>query len=328
MEKKPGKMNRSISNGTIQNDELGSVMTGVFIGLSVLGVLIFAANGLVFLLVYKQRSLLRKTNYFLISLAVSDILSGLVGIPLVLVANSTFGKTIDEIPKAMDITNKFLAYSTILHLLTATIERYIKVLAPLHYRRLVTRKRILLVLAGIWMVSLTTPLIELTWSFEIEISKIYSLTLLFLFVVIPLLIMVFMTIHIFYLISQQKKRLRTLSNRTAVNRQLQRKRAQRRATIVYSSMSFSFAVNWFPYFFFAHLADAGSDISIPTWTHILFLFMKFSSGLIDPLLYTFFKTDFQAALKSLMFPRPKDNEVNVPMTLLMTNNEQGSSSGN
>lgn len=308
-------MNQTQLNET--NSHVGlslQTMTAIFIGLSVFGVLIFAANGLVFLLVFKERSLLRKSNYFLISLAVSDMSSGVIGIPILLVSNS-FSANRDELFKVMDILNKFLAFSTILHILAATIERYIKVLAPLHYRRLVTRCRVLLILAGIWLLSLSIPLIEFAWDFKTNISKIYSITILSCLAIIPLFIMTCMTIHIFLLIKKQKKRFRQLSNRVTAQRERKRKHAERRATIVYSAMSFSFAISWGPYLTLALLSDFGG-YQIPVSVEMLFVFMKFSSGLVDPLLYTFFKTDFQAALKAMVMRPSKKDESTIPMTNL------------
>lgn len=289
----------------------------IFIGLSILGLLIFAANGLVFLLIYKERSLIRKTNYFLISLAFSDILTGLIGIPILIVCNSEIDDT-DECFTAMDASNKFLAFSTILHILAATSERYIKVLAPLHYRRLVTRLRVVFILVAIWVVSLSIPLLEFIWGMKNNnISFIYSITILSCLAIFPLVIMVFMTIHIFLLIREQKKRFRTLSNRVTAQKERKRKNAERRASIVYSAMTISFAFCWIPYFTLSLLSEK-SDINIPIWFGNLWLFIKFSSGLIDPLLYTFFKTDFQAALRALVRNGPsKYEESSIPMNSLI-----------
>lgn len=300
----------------------------IFICLSIVGIFIVVANGLVFVLVYKRRTLLRKTNFFLVSLAVSDISSGLIGIPLIILSN-TYQNV--SLLKTMDICNKFLAISTILHLLSATIERYIKVLAPLHYRRLVTKQRILVILAGIWIISLVTPVIELSWYDDMEATRKYSLALLCCFVIFPLTIMSLVTFHIFHLIRKQKSRLKILANRTIAKKQQKRKQAERRAVMVYSAMSISFAVGWFPYFFISHLSDYvwnDGDYPIPNWAEYLFLFLKFSTGFVDPLLYTFFKTDFQTAMRSLLFNSYENinARVTIHMSTLQTPNNQRSSS--
>jgi hypothetical protein len=285
-----------------------------------------AANGLVFLLVYRRRTLLRKTNFFLISLAVSDISTGLIGIPLVIMCNTY---QTDQLCKTMDICNKFLAISTILHLLSATIERYIKVLAPLHYRRLVTKQRILLILAGIWLLSFITPLIEITWDANLtQITQTYSIILLCCFFIFPLTVMSLVTLHIFYLIKQQKNRLKILVNRNMAKKQQKRKQAERRAIIVYSAMSISFAVGWFPYFLLAFMSDYLGDYELPYWADSVLLFLKFSTGLVDPLLYTFFKTDFQTALRSMLF-NPYENITTrntMQLTLQTQNNQRNTSS--
>ncbi|XP_031558918.1 histamine H2 receptor-like [Actinia tenebrosa] len=319
------------SNPSDHHMEVSSIIhfNIIFICLSVVGILIVAANGLVFVLVYKRRTLLRKTNFFLISLAVSDISSGLIGIPLIILCNTY---PYESLIKTMDICNKFLGISTILHLLSATIERYIKVLAPLHYRRLVTKKRIVMVLAGIWMISLLTPVIELSWYEDIEATQKYSLALLCCFVIFPLTLMTSITFHIFYLIREQKSRLKILANRTMAKKQQRRKQAERRAVMVYSAMSISFAIGWFPYFLSALFSDyvlkEDDEYPIPVWADYVFLFLKFSTGLIDPLLYTFFKTDFQTAMRSLLFNSYENinTRVTIHMSSLQAPNTQRSSS--
>lgn len=58
---------------------------------SVIGVLAVIGNLLVILVFYREKKLQRRTNYFIISLAVADFLTGLLGIPIaLLVSDSNF----------------------------------------------------------------------------------------------------------------------------------------------------------------------------------------------------------------------------------------------
>lgn len=87
-----------------------------------------------------MKFLLTKTNLFLLSLAASDLLSGILVIPLVIPCNLVYDS--EQICIAMDICQRGLAISTILHLACAVTERYLKSSAPFKYVSLVTRPRI------------------------------------------------------------------------------------------------------------------------------------------------------------------------------------------
>lgn len=118
----------------------------VIVFLSLQGVLIICANSLVFLLFATTKHLRTKTNYCLVSLAASDFLAGLVSLPLVLLCSIVFS---NPICTSMDLCHRFQSFSTILHLLVATSERYFKIKRPFKYNILVTKRRVVALLMAV-----------------------------------------------------------------------------------------------------------------------------------------------------------------------------------
>ena len=123
---------------------------------------ILATNFTVIMLVVRRVSLRTQTNFCLCSLAASDFMAGLIAIPLTIACSSTTC-VIPKLCLAMDLCQRFLAISTIIHLLVITTERYIMIVYPMTYPRILTKSRILTVLGYTWFISLFVSLIQLAW---------------------------------------------------------------------------------------------------------------------------------------------------------------------
>ena len=269
--------------------------------------LIIMANSLVFLLAWHMKYLRTKTNFFLFSLAASDLLSGVLVVPLVISCNVILVN--ESVCIAMDICQRGLAISTILHLSSAVIERYLKISSPFKYTSIVTKPRIASVLISVWISAMTVSLAQLFIISSQDMTKaylIYNTTVLALFVFVPFIITIVAFIRIYYIMKQSKEsRMKMTSNsmtpNTAKTAQRKKRVNVKRSLIVYLAMLVCFVFAWFPYFFLTLLIDLDSSIvmSIPQWINVLFLFLKISSALFNPLLFTFFKADFQKALRQM-----------------------------
>ncbi|KAK3745579.1 hypothetical protein QZH41_005072 [Actinostola sp. cb2023] len=264
------------------------------LGLLVLeSVIIILTNSLVFVLVAKYKKLRRKTNYCLISLATSDLLAGVLIVPLMVACNSLSPPDDADVCAAMDISQRFLSISTILHVCLATGERYFKIRFPLRYKYCITGKRIVVALLSVWGVSLATSLVELAFMGDKEQEYIYCITCMTILACVPFLIIVAVNIHTKWIINRGNK-ARQMLVRNAANDK--RKEKQRRAVLVYLAMAVSFMVGWLPYF---TLPVINLRIDLPVWLGATFILLKFCTSFVNPLLYTFFKTDFNNALKDM-----------------------------
>ena len=273
-----------------------------FLGLAAF--LIALANSLVFVLAWHMKYLRTKTNFFLLSLAASDLLAGVLVIPLVISCNIVILN--ESICVAMDICQRGLAISTILHLSSAVMERYLKISSPFKYNSIVTKARIAAVLISVWITAMSVSLAQLPLisSPVMKAYLIYNATVLSLFVFAPFIVTIGAFIRIFVIMKQSKKsrqHLTTWSNRNKVQQKRKQRRNVKRSLIVYFVMLLCFACAWFPYFFLALLIDLENSLMtrIPQWISVMFLFLKVSSALFNPFLFTFFKADFQRALRQM-----------------------------
>lgn len=291
--------------------------------LGVLSCLIVSANSLVIALVYKNTQLRTITNLCLACLALSDLLSGLVAIPLIFACN--LSPMPDGIASciAMDLASRFIAISTILHLLIVTFERYVMIIYPMHYYRIVTKNRMAVSMVFIWTFSLAVSLIQLIWiSFgstpetanEQHSDVIYSYSCFVGLVVLPLILLAVAYSRIFLILRVQLMRIRRQATHVRVSRGARQKRGQKRAVIILGSMILAFILGWCSYFLSSILLDENLLMHLPQAVNVTLLFLRYSTSLFNPLLYTLFKEDFRNVLRSYVFKNPQNTLDEVPLS--------------
>ncbi|KAM6923671.1 alpha-1A adrenergic receptor-like [Xenentodon cancila] len=113
-----------------------------------------AGNILVILSVVCNRHLRTPTNYFIINLAIADLLLGTTVLPvsatLEILNYWVFGRIFCDIWAAVDV---LCCTASIMSLCVISIDRYIGVSHPLQYPGIVTEKRAVLAMVGVWVLS-------------------------------------------------------------------------------------------------------------------------------------------------------------------------------
>ncbi|XP_075959944.1 alpha-1A adrenergic receptor-like [Anarhichas minor] len=113
-----------------------------------------AGNILVILSVVCNRHLRTPTNYFIINLAIADLLLGTTVLPVSATQEIldywVFGRIFCDIWAAVDV---LCCTASIMSLCVISIDRYIGVSHPLQYPSIVTEKRALLAMLGVWVLS-------------------------------------------------------------------------------------------------------------------------------------------------------------------------------
>ncbi|KAI7796348.1 alpha-1A adrenergic receptor [Triplophysa rosa] len=127
---------------------LGMVL-GAFIVFAIVG------NILVILSVVCNRHLRIPTNYFIINLAMADLLLATTVLPvsatLEILNYWVFGRIFCDIWAALDV---LCCTASIMSLCVISIDRYIGVRYPLQYPSIVTEKRALLAMLGVWVLAI------------------------------------------------------------------------------------------------------------------------------------------------------------------------------
>ncbi|KAL7370388.1 hypothetical protein ABVT39_027189 [Epinephelus coioides] len=185
----------------------------------IIAVLAITGNFLVCLAVTRNKKLRTVTNYFLISLAVSDILVGLVAIPCAVLTD--LGRPRHNLPLCLVLLSilMVLTQSSILSLLAVAVERYTAILLPFQYQRIMSPRNAhlaLLVTWGLGAITGSVPLMD--WKRQPPDSDYCIFTCVvdmnymvyfnfFCCLLVPLVAMFIIYSHIFLTVRRQLRRI-------------------------------------------------------------------------------------------------------------------------
>ena len=270
----------------------------------VLACCIIAINLTVIILFFRYRSLKTVTNSFLVSLAASDLLAGLLGIPLY-ISCTVFGDNF--CPPALLIW-RFISVSTVLHILLVSVDRYIAIKYALRYHNIITRTVFIALTTVAWTSSAFVSLIQLSWRTNASMDEdeetntaviIYDLTIFAVFFVVPLCVMAFTYSRIFLTVQHHERQIwRYHSPSDPEHACAVHNSAQRKTAIIFLAMLIVFIVCWLPYFILSFQEEfVGDDDTLPAWVlYVFYYYTRFFTSLSNPLLYVLGKKDFREAL--------------------------------
>lgn len=291
-------------------------------------ILTIGGNVLVCLAVGLSRRLWRIANCFVVSLAVTDLLLGLLVMPLSATVELRsgkwpFGGTLCNIYISLDV---MLCTSSILTLLAISVDRYLAISAPLSHSRRVTRPRVIVAIIGIWALSLAVSFVPIhlgwntidyrvqhsDWSMgdddkeerycQFEWNNNYVLIYAFSSFYLPLLLMSGMYLCIFRVAQEQVRRIRATTPSFARTATAAVAR-EHKATVTLAAVLGAFIICWFPYFTFFTCMGIKEKTNPPNTLHSVVLWLGYFNSTLNPILYPAFNRDFRKAYAELLFCR-------------------------
>ena len=266
--------------------------------------LIIASNSVVIALICWKETLRTLSNILLVSLAVSDLLSGLVGIPLLFAC--AIARPISLITCISSVLFvRFTAVSTMLHFVLVAFDRYAMITRPMHYHTIVTRTRVGCALTAVWFISPTVSAMQMAWYNDLNEDlrekkhedDVYIVILVVAFFALPLLCMLcsysrILTMSLRLVFASRARRV-NLGNGpvNSIARDL-------RGTVIIISMLLVFAGCWLPSYLIILQDHINVKIIPPhSWQLCLFPFLRFIPPMSNPAFCAFCKRDFRHAFR-------------------------------
>lgn len=299
-------------NNQDQGQESEQVLPAPMIAvLSLIGLLAVIINGMVIFLMFKRKVLRSLTNVFLASLALSDLVTSLFGIPVLVACSETH---IFKICVVSRIYYQFTAVSSICHVLLVAFDRFLAIVHPLKRNSLVTKRRAVSAILFIWLLSFLTSAVRLSWQKYDDTSSTndtqdeqekfdmeYNVILMCFFFVVPFITMCSIYGHIFYISFMVARRDRRLNSALRTESRSALHEWLGRSLLVI--MMVIFVGCWLP-FFLTVLGDSLNNQESSTsdvWTQRLLVVLAFIPPLLNPLFCTLAKKDFRRVLRELIF---------------------------
>lgn len=251
------------------------------------------------------------TNYLIVSLAVSDLLLGLmVMLPSMIQLIETcwyFGDILCKVYMSSDV---MLCTASILNLSFISVDRYYAVIHPLRYRRKITVNVVLLMIFISWSVSAAVGygmvFCELNILgiedfyynfvacegrcilFQSGLSSTVSSVLSFY---IPGIIMISVYMKIFLV---ARKQFRSIQNTSCMTSTQISNKKQSKATTTLAVIMGAFLSCWTP-FFVCNVMEPFINYSTPVVLFDTFIWVGFINSTLNPIIYAFFYSWFRKA---------------------------------
>ncbi|KAL7868199.1 hypothetical protein SRHO_G00095830 [Serrasalmus rhombeus] len=304
---------------------LSQIALGVTLSLLIL--LTVCGNVLVCLAVFATRRLRSVTNCFIVSLAVTDLLLGILVLPF-----STLLEVTGDWPLGAHFCNIYisldvmLSTASILNLLAISVDRFFAVTAPLRYPTLLLPWRVGASLATIWLVSVGVSFvpIHLGWNTvdhtvqnhgegdpargcRFELNPTYVVVDAFATFYLPLLAMCWMYHRVFRIARAQAKRI--VSTYRGPNAALNSSSLpgvtalalrEHKATVTLAAVLGAFVICWFPYFTFFTIMGIREETNLPRTAYSVVLWLGYTNSALNPLLYAALNRDFRSAYGRLL----------------------------
>ena len=262
----------------------------VVVSLSILSVFIVVSNFCVGLLVYLKKTLRTNTNWLMVSLAVSDILTGGILLPVYLI-------------EPYSVVTGYLVCLILLwgvaNLCAVTYDRYIAIIKPLEYSYRAPKilKRVLILS---WLLPAIYSLLPLFWDTNpaLTIHKAYMVCLQFFGVVVPYIFIIFAYVRIFKRVRQSlatKKDLKSFRVHRNKRKQIS---SDAKVAKVFSIVASAFLLCWLPIMYITTAKIINRIDVIPGALPVVSLFTVATGSLVNPLMYAFLKPDFKMAIRN------------------------------
>lgn len=259
--------------------------------LSCIAVFIVATNAIVCVFVVTNVRLRTYTNGFLVSLAVSDILTGGLFFPVHLSGPDSAAASSEGYLIA------FVLLSGVGNICLVTWDRYIAVAKPFKYKKIVQCHFTKLIIVT-WATALVVSLLPLTWQTDsnVVIHKVYLFCLMGFFIVIPYAAVFYAYYQISQHLKKHRQKLRRHSTKTFSSRKM---KAEAKVTKVFLAIVIIFVLSWLPILYMTTVASVNRPDLSPVALQKVSLFTVALSSLANPLLYAFMKEDFRRELKKV-----------------------------
>ena len=262
----------------------------VSVSLGILSVIIVVANCSVCALVCFNKTLRTYTNWLVLSLATSNILTRGVLLPIILIKPASL------------MTDYFIALislSGVANICAVTYDRYVAIIKPLLYPYLAPKlfKRALVVS---WLIPSIFTVLPLAWDTDPtkKIHIVYIVCLEVFGVVVPYIFITFAYVPIF----RQVRRSLTMRKdfEPAREQRKERRRISSDAQVakVFCIVSTTFLLSWLP---MLYLTTVNSVLNQPDLPDVLFtisLLTVATSSFVNPLIYAFLRPDFRVLVRN------------------------------
>lgn len=296
-------------------------------------IIAIVGNLMVIVVFHRERKLRRRTNYYIVSLAIADFLVGLLGVPFAVLASVGLPRNLHACLFTVSLL-VVLCTISIFCLVAVSVDRYWAILYPMAYSRNVRTKTAIGIISMCWMAGTIVGFLPLFgWHADVEnnasclfvkvMDYNYLVFLYFATIITPALLMLAFYAHIYRVIIKQLRQIVTMnpvgdcSRRSsstqnyAIHQRMchggtmlrvlgaARKRDVK-ATQNLSIIVLFFMICWIPLYTINCIKAFCPDCFVHPKLTFFCIILSHLNSAVNPVLYAYHLKDFRAALKTLI----------------------------
>ena len=243
------------------------------------------------------------TNYFLVSLACTDLCVALFTMPVWVAYLLTgpawvLGAGLSRVWTVVDI---LIGTASIMNLMVISFDRVLCIKYPLRYNLWMTTRKVTVIISSLWLYSLSMAVS----SFIFYHKPIFNLIATVVCFFVPLLVITIAYSIVFREALHQMKQIHANTPAqypTRRSRFLREVKAAKTLAVVVGA----FVICWLPFIIINTLYSLCDPQSCPVVKPEVILvtkWMHYGNSLLNPIIYTFLNCDFRKAFKALLFSR-------------------------
>ena len=280
-----------------------------------------AGNSLVCAAVYIDRRLRSHTNWFIVSLAVSDLLYGSVSVPFRIAQQATFQQISVQACGLWIWADLACAAASIANLAVISIDRYIKITKPFSYHLKMTDKRAFIAIGGVWVYAVLLASLSLVrWNENTRIvakrdgvclnagNQVFYTVAMVVGFLTPLVILVVSYCLVFNTALKQFKNMTQHGLVTNMDKKEKQHRVSFfkdfKATKTLAIVIGTFCICWCPFFTLLTTAQYTTIDLDPLGERIVvvtfLLVLPNLNSACNPVVYAYFNSEFRQAFRAVL----------------------------
>ena len=290
---------------------------------AIIGAVSVIGNSLVLIAIYKNQRLQTVTNCFIASLALADLLVGIVVAPLAALSYLGLPHNFYGCVFTNSIVIAFTQVS-IFNLVAIACERFVAIKSPFAYQKYLTMKRAKIINITVWILGILIGLIPLFgWNLHSEVTDAWRCNFMtvidmdyvvyfhfFGCIVVPLILITAIYSYIFYIVRKQLKQITALevestNNHTKTSTRFKKevKAAKSLAIVI-----ILFAFCWIPiHVLNTMFVTCGASCPYPLELLLVTIVLSHANSAVNPAIYAYGNSNFKHAFKKMFGMKSEDS---------------------
>ena len=280
--------------------------------LLLIGLIAIGGNLLVVISIYRNPSLRTITNYFVLSLAMTDFLYPAVGVPpSVIWSIESRYKSDQDVCTLQAVWTLALAYVSIFMIVLMAVNRFVCVCKPQKYKKVFNKVTSLLMISSVWVISFTLVALiiadgdkfvfarfvpseircGIVYDKRNTLAKILGNTLTVIMLFLPVSTIAYCYFNVFKKIREHKRNIAPASNPNSLGTSVQ----EIKVTWTMFGVLIGFCSTWIPtiVIFISKVLCESYKCTVPRQARMVISFASLSSSAINPVIYGAMNTAFR-----------------------------------